>query len=80
MREGRVKEPEAAADQETADCPFCGKPVAYKWVPGGGFVSEPHNVLLADSVLHAACFEASVAEWDGEGRLSDPMEDFDADR
>lgn len=46
----------------TATCPACGKPVEYKWVTGNGFVSEPHNLLIADSVFHASCWEGCAKE------------------
>jgi hypothetical protein len=48
------------ATEEMATCPRCRKPVAYKWERG--FVSEPHNVLVADSVFHAECWDAQIAE------------------
>ena len=48
--------PEVLADEESATCPVCGKPVRFKWAPGGGFVSEPHSVPIAGQVLHAKCW------------------------
>jgi len=47
----------AQIDEANAICPACDKPVAYKWVRNGGFLPEPHNVLIADSVFHAECWE-----------------------
>jgi hypothetical protein len=51
-------------DQEATPCPRCGRPVAWKWAtdPHGGFLSEPHNVLVADCVFHAECWDAMIAE------------------
>ena len=36
-------------------CPRCGKPVTFKWRES--FVSEPHNVPVASSVLHVECWD-----------------------
>jgi hypothetical protein len=68
-------------DQESSTCPRCGKPVAWKWATGprGGFVSEPHNALIADCVYHAECWDALVAEHPpGEPAPTEykPEEDF----
>ena len=41
-----------------AICSICDKPVAYKWL--NGFVSEPHNVLIADQVFHTECWDRIV--------------------
>ena len=43
----------AIAEDVRTICPRCGKPVTFKWREG--FVSEPHNVLVASSVLHVEC-------------------------
>ena len=53
-----------AVHQHEATCPRCRAPVPYKWATGprGGFVSEPHNALVVDSVFHAHCWDALVAE------------------
>jgi hypothetical protein len=44
----------------TTECPRCGKPVTFRWCDG--FIAEPHNVLIASSVLHAACWDEIVEE------------------
>lgn len=41
--------------RETTVCPKCGKEVTFKW--DGGFVTEPHNVLVADWVFHTKCWD-----------------------
>ena len=52
--------PAPEADQGQSVCPICKEPVAFKWVRGGGFVSEPHNVLIADCVFHAECWDDAM--------------------
>lgn len=49
--------PEEPEQCET-ECPYCHKPVAYKWQKG--FIAEPHNVLIADSVWHGECWDEQV--------------------
>lgn len=45
---------------ETEICPYCRKRVRYRW--DNGFVPEPHNVLVADWVYHAMCWNKMVEE------------------
>lgn len=58
------------ADDQIEDCestcPFCSKPVKWKWSHGElqGVVSEPHNLLIGDFVAHADCFDRSYAEYE----------------
>jgi hypothetical protein len=49
-------------NDHVASCPYCKKPVSYKW--DGGFVSEPHNVLIADWVFHTECWDEMCKEGD----------------
>lgn len=52
-------------DSESSPCPRCGLPVAWKWAlgPRGGFMAEPHNVLVADIVFHAECWDALIEKY-----------------
>ena len=45
-------------EEEGTVCPECGLAVSYKW--DNGFISEPHNVLIADWVLHSKCWDNLV--------------------
>ena len=49
------QEREPLAEDVSTVCPRCGKPVTFIWQ--GGLVSEPHNVLVASSVLHVECWD-----------------------
>jgi transposase len=44
-----------------AICPYCGDAVDYAWE--NGFISQRHNVLIADCVYHACCWEELVAKY-----------------
>ena len=46
-------------DQETSQCPVCSKPVTWNWARGlyHGFITEKHNVLMADCVYHSECWD-----------------------
>lgn len=37
------------------ECPYCDEPVTYRWE--NDFVSELHNILVADCVWHAECWD-----------------------
>jgi hypothetical protein len=41
-------------------CPECLEPLTYLWVPGGGIVSSPEYVLVADWMFHSQCWVGGV--------------------
>lgn len=49
---------------ETTECPYCNEPVTYRWEDG--FVSEPHNILVADCICHAECWDKQVEKYSQE--------------
>ncbi len=43
-------------------CPYCHGPVIANWVVGGGILSDPSYVLVADWLFHTECWDKQVAE------------------
>jgi hypothetical protein len=46
-------------------CPYCGGDVVSTWAKvedGGGMISDPSIVLVADWIYHAACWDKQIAE------------------
>jgi hypothetical protein len=41
-------------------CPQCGGVIKVLWATGGGVISDPAYVLVADWVMHTACWDALV--------------------
>lgn len=51
--------------EDQADiCPLCGGLVVSFWIPGGGCISHPDYVLIADWVIHSACYDKSVQNYE----------------
>jgi len=49
-------------DDVPCRCPYCGKTVTGKWKRGGGMLSGPAYVLVADWLFHATCWDKQIAE------------------
>lgn len=50
-------------EKEQATCPACGHIVTFRWVKGGGVVSDPSYVLVADWVYHSGCWDKQVEDF-----------------
>jgi hypothetical protein len=48
---------EPSAEAVETQCAECLEPMTYLWVPGGGIVSSPEYVLVADWIFHSNCWE-----------------------
>lgn len=49
-------------EEQTDRCPYCGNPVISLWVKGGGCLSSPDYVLVADWIFHSSCWDRQVEE------------------
>lgn len=47
-------------EEDATICPYCQLTVSYKW--HNGFITEPHNVLIADWVYHSKCWNKQIEE------------------
>ena len=49
-------------DDVPCRCPYCGKTVVGRWERNAGMLSDPDQVLIADWLFHAKCWDKQVSE------------------
>lgn len=49
-------------EELTDNCPYCGNPVTYQYLKGGGVISRSEYTLIADWVYHSDCWDKQIEE------------------
>lgn len=49
-------------EELASKCPYCDEVVISKWIKGGGMLSNPNNVLVADWIYHGSCWDKLIEE------------------